>query len=764
MGRIFTLLKRVFVGRPISYHAELHHRVPKSIALAVFSSDALSSSAYATDVMLVALAVAGAGALAKSIPIAVAVCFVLIVVVVSYRTTVTAYPQGGGGYAVARENLGFWPGAIVASALLIDYVLTVAVSVAAGVKAISAAMPGIHEHRVAVALGVVVVMTLANLRGIRESGPLFAIPTYGFLISMGLMILIGGFRVATGTHHPIGVSHITATHSLTLFLILRAFAQGSTALTGVEAIANAVPAFKPPEAKNAAQTLVVLGGLLTFLFLGITILGHLYQVDPILAETQGKTVSSQIAGAVFGAGTLLFYAVQLFTALILFLAANTSYTGFPALSSVLARDRLLPRVLQSRGDKLAYSNGILILALAAAGVLVIYGADELRIIPLYVIGVFTNFTLAQAGLVKRWFRLKTESYRRYAAVNGFGAVVTGVVLVIVSITKFSQGAWQVILMIPVLAWLLYRVHRHYQKVGEELRAGGTREVQIGANRAVVLVSPLFGATVKAYAFARAFVPDELHVVAFRVRERQLREVRRKWQSIGIRHPIEATGHEIEDLIEFVRGLDPSESEPVTVVIPDAQYAGVFDQILKGRLLLRIKGALLYEPGVVVVSVPFNPATEPEPQRLQAPTRLSIIVVVSAVHRATLRALQYARSLHPAELKAVTVVTDPASTTELIREWSDLQIDVPLELIDSPYRSIVQPLLKEVRALGPNPSDVVGVVVPEFVVSKWWQNLLHGQTALLIKTTLLFEPNVFVIDVPYRIGTIQKPKEPAVALR
>lgn len=756
MGRLLAVLKRFFVGRPVSYHAELHHRVSKKIALAVFSSDALSSSAYATDVMLVALAVAGSAALGKSIPIAIAVCAVLIVVVISYRTTVAAYPQGGGGYAVARENLGFWPGAIVASSLLIDYVLTVAVSVAAGVKAISAAMPGLHDRRVWVALLVVLLMTLGNLRGIRESGPIFAFPTYGFLLVMGLMIGIGAFRVITGTHDPIGVAHLEASQDLTLFLILRAFAQGSTALTGVEAIANAVPSFKPPEHKNAAQTLLILGGLLTLLFLGITILGHQYQVDPVLAATQGKTVPSQIAAAVFGTGSLLFYAVQFFTALILFLAANTSYTGFPALSSVLARDRLLPRVFQNRGDKLAYSNGILILAVSAAAVLVIYRADELKIIPLYVIGVFTNFTMAQAGLVKRWFRLRTENWRRYAAVNGFGAVTTGIVLLIVSSTKFLEGAWQVILMIPALAWVLYRVNGHYRRVGEELRFE-TAHVGIETNRAVVLVSGNFGATVKAFAFARAFDPDELHVVAFRVRERELREVRRKWASIGIRQPIEATGHEIEDLVEFVRGLNPRESEPVTVVLPDPQYPAIIDQILKGRLLLRIKGALLYEPGVVVISVPFRPDAEPEPKQLRAPTRLSIIVVVSAVHRATLTALEYARSLHPAELKALTVVTDPAATSELIRDWTSWGVDIPLEMVDSPYRSIVDPLLKEVRALGPNPQDVVGVVVPEFVVAKWWQNLLHGQTALLIKTALLFEPNVFVIDVPFRIGTRQKAK-------
>lgn len=756
MARLVTVVRRVFIGRPVSTHAELRHRVPKRIALAVFSSDALSSSAYATDVMLVALAGAGSAALSKSIPIAIAVCFVLSVVVISYRTTVKAYPRGGGGYAVASENLGFWPGAIVASSLLIDYVLTVAVSVAAGVKAISAAVPGLHDHRVALALAVVMVMTLGNLRGLKESGTIFAIPTYGFLISMGALIVAGLFQRAGGGFTPIGHPEIEATTGLTLFLILRAFAQGSTALTGVEAIANAVPAFRPPESRNAAQTLVVLGVLLTFLFFGITFLAHAFGVDPIAVEEQGRPVTSQLAGAIFGAGSFMFYAIQLFTALILFLAANTSYTGFPALSSVLARDRLLPRVFQNRGDRLAFSNGIVILAVTASGVLIAYGADELKIIPLYVIGVFTNFTLAQAGLVRRWLRIRGDNWKRSAALNAFGAVTTGVVLTIVSVTKFSgspeerfDGAWQVILLIPVLAWLLYRVKGHYDRVGEELRMEHTVP-RIYANRAVVLVSAHFGATVKALAFTRAFDPEELRVVAFRVAERKLREIRRRWHEMGIPHTIEPTGHEIEDLVEFVRGLNPSESEPVTVVIPDPQSANAFRQVLEGRLLLRIKGALLYEPGVVVVSVPFRPGEDPEPDRLRAPARFSIIVVVSAMHRATVRALEYAKSLHPAELKAVNVAIEPEEAGQLLREWARWGIDLPLEIVDSPYRSIVQPLIKELRDLGPNPYDVVGVVVPEFVLGKWWQHLLHGQTALLIKTALLFEPNIFVIDVPYRI--------------
>lgn len=750
MGRFLTIVKRLLVGRPVSSYAELEHRVPKRIALAVFSSDALSSSAYATDVMLVTLAAAGAAALSRSIPLAALVVSVLLVVVFSYRVTVHAYPQGGGGYQVAKDNLGLWPSLISGSALLIDYILTVSVSVAAGVKAIGAAVPFVAGNRVAVALGVVALITVANLRGIKEAGPPFAIPTYGFLISMGAVIVIGGIRVLTGNYEPLPPPEIEPTQALTLFLLVRAFASGATALTGVEAIANAVPAFRPPESKNAAQTLLTLGLLLGFLFLGITLLANAYHVDPHLAEVEGRPVPSQIAEAVFGHGTPMFLAVQFFTGLLLFLAANTAYAGFPSLASVMARDRILPSVFRNRGDKLAYSNGIVILAAIAGLVLIVYGADELRIIPLYVIGVFTTFTLAQTGLVRRWRRLRPRGWRRYAAINGFGAATTFVVLIVVAAGKFTQGAWQVIIMIPVLAWVLSRIRAHYLGVSRELRIERTIP-PIEANRVVILISPILGATLKALSFARAFGAEQLHTVAFRVPERQLRDIRRRWGELGIKHPIEATGYQLDDLVEYVRGLEPSEGRPVTVVIPDPQYPNPITQLVRGLLLLRVKRILLAEPGVMVISVPFAADVEPAPDRLRSPTRFSVIVFVSGVHRATLRALDYARSLNPSEMKALSIAVDPAESATLMRQWQSWAVDAPLEIVDSPYRSLVEPLMREVQSLGPNPNDAVGIVIPEFVVGKWWQHLLHGQTAFMLKTLFLFQPNVIVIDVPYPIG-------------
>ncbi|MGH2770981.1 MAG: APC family permease [Actinomycetota bacterium] len=751
-----AFVKRLFVGRPISSHQELHHRLSKRIALAVFSSDALSSSAYASDEILLVLVAAGSLAIGYSSPIALAVTLVLAVVVTSYRQTVAAYPSGGGAYIVAHDNLGEYPGLTAASALLIDYVLTVSVSVAAGVAAIGAAFPIVAEHRVALALAVVLIITVANLRGLKESGTIFAVPTYGFLLSMGLMILVGVFKVATGNDDRLPVSQFPAEHPLTVFLILRAFASGSTALTGVEAISNGVPAFKPPESKHASQTLLVMGLLLGLLFFGITFLAHQYRVDPLAIE-EGRTVTSQVAGAVFGAASPLFYAVQFFTAFILFLAANTSYADFPRLASILARDRYLPSVFKHRGDKLAFSNGIVILALAAGAVLSHYEAEVHNIIPLYVIGVFTSFTLSQSGMVIRWFRRRARGWRRSALINGVGAATTFVVLIIVSVTKFTLGAWQVIILIPTVALLLRRVRRHYDSVAEDLSVG--RATRVAANKVVVLVSPYRGATLKAVSFARAIAPRELHVVAFRVPERRLKEIRRRWRELGVLIPIEATGHRLDDVLDFVRDLDPSESEPVMVVTADVQDPSRLRQLRRTRLLLRIKRRLLYEPGVVTASVPFRPDREHESDRLRAPGRLSIIVLVSAMHAATIRALELARSLNPSELKALTIATDSGEAEELVRQWESRGIDVPLEVVDSPYRSLMQPLLREVRELGPNPSDAVGVVIPEFVVTRWWQQLLHNQSAFMIKMALLFEPNVVVIDVPSLIRGRKKGQRP-----
>lgn len=733
----------------------------KRIGLAVFSSDALSSSAYATDEILLVLMLAGTAALSMSLPIGLAVLVVLGVVISSYRQTVKAYPGGGGAFVVSKENLGTGPGLIAAGALMVDYILTVSVSAAAGVAAIGAFSPFVRDNRVPVALGMVILITILNLRGLKESGTVFAIPTYGFLIAVGGMIVYGGLRFAFGHPTVIEMHEIQATQDLTIFLVLRAFASGTTALTGVEAIADGVPAFRPPEAKNASQSLLVLGLLLGFLFIGITLLGRAAHVDPHMIE-EGKTVMSQIAGVVFGTTSILFYVVQVFTALILVLAANTAFADFPRLAGILSREKFLPRIFQSRGDRLAFSNGIILLSLAAVGVLVRYQADIHKIIPLYVVGVFTTFTLSQTGMVVRWKKLRPPRWQWRAAVNSFGAFTTFVVLIVIASTKFMLGAWQVIMLIPVVAYFFWRVHRHQIDVEKALGvhlADATdlkSQYRIRANKAVVLVSPFAGGTLRAYAYARSIGPRELHAVAFRVPEKRMRDVRKRWGALGVETQIEATGHRFTDLAEYIKGLEPSDNAPVTVVVADPQYPNWIEQVRKNLLLLRIKRRLMYLDGVIVTSVPFSPEYEPPVEKVKLPARLALMVVISRLDLTTIRAIEYARSLHPAELTAMMISTDPGASDQLARKWDQFGIDIPLEIVDSPYREIVNPIVREVRDRSPNPDDVVGVVVPEFVASGLWQHLLHNepQTAFLIKAALLFEPNVTVIDMPYRLDRRQ----------
>ncbi len=771
MNRFF---KRLLVGPPLSTHDELSHRLPKRIALTVFSSDALSSTADATDEILLVLAAGGLAALTFSTPVALAVVVVMAVVIFSYRQTVQAYPQGGGAYRVAHDNLGAPPGLIAAAALLIDYVLTVSVSVAAGVAAAGAALAAVGDHRVAIALGAVAVIAGLNLRGTKESGGLFAIPTYGFLLSMITVILVGVYKANNGTLDQLPASSLEATQAVTMFMILRAFASGSTALTGIEAISDGVPAFKPPESKNASQTLLILGLLLGFLFTGITFLSKAVGVDAHLIE-EGRTVTSQIAGAVFGQTSWFFYVVQAFTALILFLAANTAYADFPRLASILSKDRYLPRGLGQRGDRLAFSNGILILTAAAAGILINYEADVHQIVPLYVVGVFTSFTLSQAGMVVYTMRAKRNAessgkpvdkqWKRKAVISGIGATTTFIVLIIVSITKFFTplhegevphfrgGAWQIILLIPVLAVILSKVNKHYKHVQGELAFdGGLPDVR--SEKVVLVVSRFRGAT-KALAIARAIAPRELRAVAWRCSEQRLVDLRNRWENMGVDTPIEEVGGSTHDMLNLVRSMDPQSNDPVTVIFPDPHYKSWFGQLFKNRDMLKLKRAFLYESGTVLIGIPYSPERDPEPRRLQAPTRLALVVVVSSINRATIRAIQYARSLNPSELKALSIQTEPGDAAKLTAEWGRLGIDVSLEVVDAPYRDLMDPLKRELRQLRTSPGDAVGVVIPEFVVPRWWQNALHTQTAFFIKTSLLFEDEVIVIDVPLRVHQSRK---------
>jgi amino acid transporter len=610
-ARVAHRALQVLYGKRLLSEAEAEERVGVATGLPILASDNVSSSAYATEEAMRILAFAGTAALALTMPIALAVVFVLAIVVLSESRVIRAYPNGGGSYLVARENHGVIAGLVAASALLIDYVLTVAVSTAAGVAAISSFVPELHDYRVLVGVALIALLAIGNLRGVREAGVLFAAPTYAYMVAMYGMLAFGLFRIATGDM-PAAVSPPdpfaeSGTEALTLLLVLRAFASGSVGLTGSEAVANGVPSFRRPETRNAVITLVLMGTIFATIFLGITYLATTIGIQP--DESELETVNSMITKAVVGAGTPFYYFVQVTTAVILLLAANTGFTGFPRLASVLANDRFMPRHFADMGSRLAFNTGIAVLALLAGAILAAFDGRVNALVPLYTIGVFLAFTLSQSGLVRRWRRLRNPGWRLSMVINSFGALVTGTVLVVVAVTKFVFGAWIVIVLIPLIVSLLYRIHRHYQAVQDAL---------------------------------------------------------------------------------VIAGPDPH--------VP-----------------------VLEEPAV--------------------------IVPIARLDRAALQALAFARSVSR-NVKAVHVSTSRASADEFRRRWERVAGEIPLDVVESPYRSLVQPLLRYIDAIKRSDTRPITVVVSEFVPRHWWEWLLHSQTAFRLKAALLFRPDTIVIDVPY----------------
>jgi amino acid transporter len=605
---------RVLVGEPLRSDRLGETLLPKRLALPVFCSDPLSSVAYATEQIIVVLGLGGLALLHLTAWLAAAVVALLVVVVASYRQTCVAYPNGGGAYAVSRDNLGEDAALVAASSLLIDYVLTVAVSVVAGVAAITSAAPSLAPHAVAMSLGFVALLTIMNMRGVKESGRAFAIPTYGFVLAIYAMLAVGFAKVAVGSGLTAESAHVQLQHVahtgglFTVFLVLRAFASGCTALTGVEAVSNGVPAFEEPKSRNAAATLVMMALLATTMFAGITALALLSHVHMAEGLTTQKTALSQVALASFGQ-TLPFYLLQGFTAAILILAANTAFNGFPVLASLLGRDHYLPHQLSHRGDRLVFSNGIVLLAIVASLLIVAFDAQVARLIQLYILGVFLSFTLSQLGMVRHWSRQpNARLLRRKQAINATGAAVTAVVFVIVLVTKFAQGAWIVVLTAPILFLGMKAIARHYHAVEHE--------------------------------------------------------------------------------------LSPTAS------------------------------------GVAL------------------PGRIHSVVLISNLLAPALRALAFAQATSPASVRAVKVVTDDADDG-LARDWEERGMPLPLVLIESPFRETIRPIRRYVRQLRrENPGDVISIVIPEYVVAHWWQNLLHNQTALRLKGRLLFEPSVTVTSVPW----------------
>ena len=648
MSDLADAAKRLVLGRPVRSDRLGHTLLPKRVALPVFASDALSSVAYAPDEILLTLSIAGLTALTISPWVGLAVALVLVTVVASYRQNVHAYPSGGGDYEVASVNLGPQAGVGVASALMVDYVLTVAVSISSGAQYAATAVPALRGHETAFAVVLVVALALANLRGVRESGRAFAVPVYLFMAAIGSIAVVGAVRYFAGTLPPaesagLGVAAEPGFDQGLMglaggFLVLRAFASGCAALTGVEAISNGVPAFRKPKSRNAATTLALLGGISVVMILSILALASATGVRfvddpatqllrdgvPVGEGYEQHPVISQLAASVFSGVPALFVIVSVVTGLILVLAANTAFNGFPVLGSILAKDGYLPRQLHTRGDRLAFSNGIITLAAAAIALVWAFDAQVTRLIQLYIVGVFVSFTLSQLGMVRHWTRvLRTEPDPRARArmirsrvVNGIGLGMTATVLVIVLVTKFTHGAWIAILAMGVVYVTMQAVRRHYDRVREELALGAD--------------------------------------------------------------------------IEAARAL---------------------------------------------------------------PSRVHAVVLVSHLHRPTMRALAYARAARPNVLEAVTVGVDADEVAALRARWDAADLPVPLKVLDSPFREITRPVLTYVRSIRrESPRDIVVVYIPEYVVGHWWEHLLHNQSALRLKSRLLFTPGVVVASVPWQLAS------------
>ncbi len=669
-------LKRLLVGSPIRTARLAHERLTKKTALAIFASDALSSTAYATEQILLVLAaayVAGqTDAFSRVIPISIAIALLLVIVAISYRQTIYAYPSGGGAFIVAKENLGTLPGLVAGASLLVDYVLTVSVSVAAGVEAITSAasgtrFAGLHNHRVWLCLFFIALITVANLRGVREAGSLFAAPSYAFIFSFLCLIGYGLFRyylspgaVPVPNDADLKIAEGYQAHPLSLLLLLGAFANGCAALTGIEAISNGVQAFKQPESRNAATTLSWMAGLLITMFLGASVLTHLYNIHPL----EHETVISQIARIVFvGKFGWFYYVVQATTAAILVLAANTSFAGFPRLASLLARDRFLPRQLANLGDRLVFSNGIVLLAVFSGALVWAFRGDTSRLIPLYAVGVFLSFTLSQAGMVVHWWRegdmlramrqaagpskpsstathrqagsnvtgelearrlgiaapksiadvakLQTKSHwKKYLVINGIGAISTFIVLMVFILTKFLHGAWIVVILIPLLVMLFQRIHRHYLEVAKQLSTEGLEGLRPIRHEVIVPISGIHRGVIAALEYAKSIAPHHVTAVYVNLDDETTQKLREKWQEWGsgvslvvVASPYRSLQRPLLNYIDRVKRS--SHGEVVTIVLPEFVPARWWQNLLHNQNTLFLKGALLFKKGVVVTNVPYH---------------------------------------------------------------------------------------------------------------------------------------------------------------
>jgi amino acid transporter len=745
--------KRRLIGPPRATHELGETLLPKTLALPIFSSDPISSVAYATEAALAVLVAVSLGARHDVLPISGAIAALLLIVAVSYSQGIKAYEgTSGGSYVFARENLGVFPALLAGAALLTDYVLTVAVSVAAGVFAITSAAPSLGSHLVLLSLGCILVLTLGNLRGVRESGLLFAFPTYAFLAVMYAMLAVGIGKCTVGTCPTATVPHQlpAGAGALGLFVLLKAFASGSAALTGVESISNGVTAFRHPQSKNASRTLLLMAGSAVMLFIGVSYLAVKMDARP----SGTASVLSQIARATFPSGSTgspMYYLIQAFTLAILVLAANTSYQGFPRLAALLARDGFLPRQFVNLGDRLAYSNGILVLTGLAAGLVVAFNANVNSLIHLYVIGVFTAFTLAQAGMVRYWLRTRRPGWRWSAALNGLGAATTLVVTAIVIATKFLAGAWMVIIAIPVMIVVFYGVRRHYRAVARRLRAKAhavlaRREID---NTVLLYVERLDAAAREALWYARTVSDGSFRAVhvPFPGSDPGIGPRFFRWTNGEPRLEILSAEEEepLDVMLEYVWGFPKGANSFVTVVVPELFRKPSLLAALR-RPTFRLKLGLLREPDIAITDVPRLTADGDD---FAEPRKTTCIVPIAGVHAASLRAVLYARSLGFRETKAVSFAFDDAHARRLEFDWLRFPTGVALEVEAAPYRDVGQPLLTYIRGITADPEAVAVVVMPE-LVARGTDRLLHNQRALYLKRLLLFEPRVILTSVPFQL--------------
>jgi amino acid transporter len=750
-------LKRAILGKPLPTTALAHERLGKPTALAVFASDNLSSVAYATEEILkVAVPVAGLAAFGIVMPITFGILAILGILLFSYRQTIKAYPTAGGAYIVTKDNFGLLPAQVAGVALLTDYVLTVAVSASAGIAAITSAFPSLYATRVPMTVLCIWFIAWGNLRGVRESGRMFAVPTYFFIVMMFLLLGIGLARGLTGGLHavPAPADAAVGAGEISLFLILHAFASGGAAVTGVEAISNGVPAFKPPEWKNARTTLMWMGSTLGVMFLGLSFIATKLHVIP--SET--KTVISEVGRAVFGGGAIgygLFLALQIATTLILILAANTSFADFPRLANFHAGDNFMPRQLTKRGHRLVFSNGIVGLAIASTALVILMKADVHRLIPLYAIGVFTSFTLSQGGMARRHLRIKEEGWRVGLLINGLGAVTTAVVTIVIAATKFREGAWAVMIFVPVMVWLLVRMNHMYDREHRELDEDVPvfdRRDSIESPSVVILVDRLDRQTLHALQYARTIRTRRVVAVHVDTDADRTRELREAWRALETEIPLEIVGGRggvPQTVTAFVRSL-PGDAD-VSVVLPAPGDPTFGERVHRSRLAARIAKELLEVERARLTVVRDHPGlghgATPGAPRIAPRRGHRAVVLVDKADRATMRAVRYALSLGAEEVTAVHAAVDHEREQRLIARWMDLRVPIALDVIECWDRNVPRALEQYVVELMSRRYEVT-VVMPRRDYATLRQRILHDRTSRRIAQAVGRYEHVNVAVVPF----------------